>query len=155
MLLLVYVMNCLLHVTVSTRIFVNVRSIPYRWYGTEPDAHWPCAHKWTVSASGRFCENGLWTSQRVQYMQLNYYYYYYDSLAITYIFIINMGFRLFGFFRRQENAISNSPIHVSNTSSSYAQLLDSLPNNQTMEFDRLAQIVLKASRYLLNNDCIK
>lgn len=59
------------------------------------------------------------------------------------------------FIRRQENAILNSPIHVSNSSTSYAQLLDSLPNNQTMEFDKLAQIVLKASQYLSNNDCIK
>lgn len=61
----------------------------------------------------------------------------------------------FDFSCRQENAILNSPIHVSNGSTSYAQLLDNLPNNQTMEFDKMAQIVLKASRYLLNNDCLK
>lgn len=71
------------------------------------------------------------------------------------ILSMNLDFYLRFPFRRQENAILNSPIHVSNSSSSYAQLLDSLPNNQTMEFDRMAQIVLKASQYLENNNCIK
>lgn len=54
-----------------------------------------------------------------------------------------------------EDSISKSPIKLSNTSSSYAQYLESLPNNQTKEYDQLAQIVLKASKYLLNNICKK
>lgn len=49
-----------------------------------------------------------------------------------------------------EESISKSPIKLSNTSSSYAQYLDSLPNNETKECDKVAQIVLKASKYLLN-----
>lgn len=60
---------------------------------------------------------------------------------------------LFFFFFRMEESISKSPIQLSNTSSSYAQYLESLPNNQTMKYDQLAQIVLKASKYLLNNNC--
>lgn len=54
-----------------------------------------------------------------------------------------------------EESISNSPIQLTNNSSSYAQYLESLPNNQTKEFDQLAQTVLKASKYLLNNNCKK
>lgn len=54
-----------------------------------------------------------------------------------------------------EDTISKSPIQLSSNSSSYAQYLESLPNNQTKEFDKIAQIVLRASKYLLNNDCKK
>lgn len=58
-------------------------------------------------------------------------------------------------FYRMEESISNSRIQLLNTSSSYAQYLESLPNNNTMDYDRVAQIVLKASKYLLNNNCKK
>lgn len=54
-----------------------------------------------------------------------------------------------------ETSISNSPIQLSNTSSSYAQYLESLPNNRTKEYNQMAQIALKASKYLLNNNCKK
>lgn len=54
-----------------------------------------------------------------------------------------------------EESISKSPIQLSSNSSSYAQYLESLPNNKTKEYDRVAQIVLKASKYLLNNNCKK
>ncbi|XP_055315121.1 peroxidase isoform X2 [Sitodiplosis mosellana] len=57
--------------------------------------------------------------------------------------------------KTMEESISNSRIQLSNTSSSYAQYLESLPNNYTMEYDKIAQIVLKASKYLLNNNCKK
>lgn len=56
-------------------------------------------------------------------------------------------------FYSMEESISNSRIQLSNTSSSYAQYLESLPNNYTREYDKIAQIVLKASKYLLNNNC--
>lgn len=56
---------------------------------------------------------------------------------------------------RMEESISNSRIQLLNTSSSYAQYLESLPNNYTREYDKIAQIVLKASKYLLNNNCKK
>lgn len=52
-----------------------------------------------------------------------------------------------------EESISNSHIQLSNTSSSYAQYLESLPTNYTMEYDQIAQIILKASKYLLTNNC--
>lgn len=52
-----------------------------------------------------------------------------------------------------EESISNSRIKLSNTSASYAQYLDNLPNNQTKEFDKVAEVILKASKYLLNNNC--
>lgn len=54
-----------------------------------------------------------------------------------------------------EESISKSRIQLSNTSSSYAQYLESLPTNYTMEYDNIAQIILKASKYLLNNNCKK
>lgn len=54
-----------------------------------------------------------------------------------------------------EESISNSRIQLLNTSSSYAQYLESLPTNVTMEYDKIAQIILKASKYLLNNICKK
>lgn len=50
-----------------------------------------------------------------------------------------------------EESISKSRIHLSNTSSSYAQYLESLPNNSTTEHDQIAQIILKASKYLANH----
>ncbi|XP_031620899.1 peroxidase [Contarinia nasturtii] len=57
--------------------------------------------------------------------------------------------------KTMEESISNSRIQLSNTSSSYAQYLENLPNNYTKEYDKIAQIVLKASKYLLNNNCKK
>lgn len=50
-----------------------------------------------------------------------------------------------------EESISKSRIQLLNTSSSYAQYLESLPNNNTKEHDKIAQIILKASKYLSNN----
>lgn len=55
--------------------------------------------------------------------------------------------------RRQEESILNSPIQLNSNSTSYAQYLESLPNNKSKEFDKVAQIVLRASKYLLNNNC--
>lgn len=57
--------------------------------------------------------------------------------------------------RRMEESISKSRIQLSNTSSSYAQYLESLPTNHTMEHDQVAQIILKASKNLLTNNCKK
>lgn len=57
--------------------------------------------------------------------------------------------------RRQEESILRSPIHLSSNSSSYAQYLESMPTNKTKEFDKVAQIALRASKYLLNNNCKK
>lgn len=51
--------------------------------------------------------------------------------------------------------ISNSRIHIGNESISFAQLLESLPNNQSKEHDALAQIILKASVHLLNRHCLR
>lgn len=64
-------------------------------------------------------------------------------------FILNY----FAFIHRMEESISNSRIQFSNTSSSYAQYLESLPTNYTMEYNKVALIILKASQYLLNNKC--
>lgn len=71
----------------------------------------------------------------------------------TLLFIYLHEFCLFS--DRMEESISKSPIQLSSNSSSYAQYLESLPNNKTKEYDRVAQIVLKASKYLLNNNCKK
>lgn len=54
---------------------------------------------------------------------------------------------------RQEESILRSSIQLSSNSSSYAQYLESLPTNKTQEYDKVAQIVLRASKYLLNNNC--
>lgn len=54
-----------------------------------------------------------------------------------------------------EESISKSRIQLSNTSSSYAQYLESLPTNHTIEHDQIALIILKASKNLLNNVCKK
>lgn len=62
-------------------------------------------------------------------------------------------FETFALLDRMEESISNSRIQLSNTSSSYAQYLESLPTNYTMENDQVAKIILKASQYLLNNNC--
>lgn len=51
--------------------------------------------------------------------------------------------------------ISTSNIKVGNDTASYAQLIENLPNTQAKEYDKIAQVVLKASKYLLNNDCTK
>lgn len=56
---------------------------------------------------------------------------------------------------RLEDSISHSRIKLRNDSLSYAQLLDSLPNDQAKEYDRIAQIVLKSSKQLLNVNCLE
>lgn len=71
-----------------------------------------------------------------------------DCIRLSFLMLPILYFRM-------EESISKSRIQLSNTSSSYAQYLESLPNNYTKEYDKIAQIVLKASKYLLNNNCKK
>lgn len=61
----------------------------------------------------------------------------------------------FPWYSRLEFTIASSNIKVGNDTASYAQLIENLPNKQAKEYDQIAQVVLKASKYLLHNDCTK
>lgn len=74
--------------------------------------------------------------------------------------LIYFALRIYDFqhqslYCRLEDAISRSRIKLRNDSLSYAQLLESLPNDQAKEYDHIAQIVLKASVQLLNANCLE
>lgn len=65
----------------------------------------------------------------------------------------NYSVNIRALLKRLEAAISQSRINVRNESISFAQLLESLPNEESKEFDRTAQIVLKASMQLYHQHC--
>ncbi|KAJ6637386.1 Peroxidase [Pseudolycoriella hygida] len=57
--------------------------------------------------------------------------------------------------RRLEDAISNSRVNITEKSISFAQLLESLPNERSKEYDKIGQIMLEASIKIINSHCTK
>lgn len=54
-----------------------------------------------------------------------------------------------------EDSISNSRINVTDKSISFAQLLESLPNERSKEYDKIGQTMLEASIRIVNAHCTK